>query len=99
MPPGRRRNIQLAQNIAHFIHKKGGVAIAALVSPYKDQRDAFRDTIGSENYKEIYVHTTTDRGRTKFHVSDYEPPSKDFIDIDTTDTPVEISFKQLLNQL
>jgi adenylylsulfate kinase len=83
---GRRKNIELAQNIAKFIHKKGDVAIVSLVSPYKDQRDTFKSTMG-EDLVEVYVHTTDIRGREQFHVENYQPPTEFFIDIDTTNRP------------
>jgi adenylylsulfate kinase-like enzyme len=83
---GRRKNIELAQNIAKFIHKKGDVAIVSLVSPYKDQRDIFKSTMGKDLI-EVYVHTTDIRGREQFHVENYQPPTEFFIDIDTTNRP------------
>jgi adenylylsulfate kinase-like enzyme len=83
---GRRKNIELAQNIARFIHKKGDVAIVSLVSPYKDQRDTFKSTMGKDLI-EVYVHTTDIRGREQFHVENYQPPTEFFIDIDTTNRP------------
>ena len=39
---GRRKNIELAQNIAKFLNTKGINAAVSLVSPYKDQRDYFK---------------------------------------------------------
>lgn len=83
---GRRKNIELAQNIAKFIHKKGDVAIVSLVSPYKDQRDTFKSIMGKDLI-EVYVHTTDIRGREQFHVENYQPPTEFFIDIDTTNRP------------
>lgn len=83
---GRRKNIELAQNIAKFIHRKGDVAIVSLVSPYKDQRDTFKSVMGKD-LVEVYVHTTDIRGREQFHVENYQPPTEFFIDIDTTNRP------------
>jgi adenylylsulfate kinase-like enzyme len=83
---GRRKNIELAQNIAKFIHRKGDVAIVSLVSPYKDQRDTFKSTMGKD-LVEVYVHTTDIRGREQFHVENYQPPTEFYIDIDTTNRP------------
>jgi adenylylsulfate kinase len=86
---GRRKNIELAQHISHFLNNKGETVIVSLVSPYKDQREEFKEKMG-DNIKEIYVHTTEIRGRENFHVADYQPPIDRFIDVNTTDcTPEE----------
>jgi adenylylsulfate kinase len=96
---GRRKNVELAQHLAHFIHNKGGVALVSLVSPYKDQRDSFRELIGYDNIKEIYVHTTEERGREKFFVENYQPPTENFIDCDTTIDNEFQSYRKLLQKL
>lgn len=95
---GRRKNVELAQNIAYFMHKKGYLVLVSLVSPYKDQREAFKARLG-DSIKEIYVHAFTDRGRTQFHVANYEPPTENYIDIDTTNATEFESLKQLLTQI
>jgi len=96
---GRRKNVELAQHLAHFIHNKGGVALVSLVSPYKDQRDSFKGLIGDDNIKEIYVHTTQDRGREHFFVEGYQPPMENFIDCDTTIDNEFQSYRKLLEKL
>ena len=96
---GRRKNVELAQHLAHFIHNKGGVALVSLVSPYKDQRDSFKQLIGDDNIKEIYVHTTQDRGREHFFVEGYQPPIENFIDCDTTIDNEFQSYRKLLQKL
>jgi adenylylsulfate kinase-like enzyme len=96
---GRRKNVELAQHLAHFIHNKGGVALVSLVSPYKDQRDSFRGLIGDDNIKEIYVHTTQERGREQFFVENYQPPTENFIDCDTTEDNEFQSYRKLLQKL
>jgi adenylylsulfate kinase-like enzyme len=96
---GRRKNVELAQHLAHFIHNKGGVALVSLVSPYKDQRDSFKQLIGDDNIKEIYVHTTQDRGREHFFVEGYQPPMENFIDCDTTIDNEFQSYRKLLEKL
>jgi adenylylsulfate kinase-like enzyme len=93
---GRRLNIQRAQDIAHFMHSKGYNVIVSLVSPYRDQREAFKF---STSVVEIYVHTTEDRGRNQFHVEEYEPPLENFIDIDTTIKNETDSYYELLKKL
>ena len=37
---GRMKNIELAQHLSHFLHKKGQNVVVSLVSPYKDQRES-----------------------------------------------------------
>jgi adenylylsulfate kinase len=96
---GRRKNVELAQHLAHFIHNKGGVALVSLVSPYKDQRDSFKELIGDGNIKEIYVHTTEERGREKFFVENYQPPTENFIDCDTTEDNEFQTYRKLLVKL
>ena len=96
---GRRKNIELAQHIAHFLDNKGQDVVVSLVSPYKDQRDSFKEKIGNEKIHEIYVHTTETRERDHFHVKDYQSPTENFIDADTTNcTPTE-TLTQILKQL
>jgi adenylylsulfate kinase len=89
----------LAQHLAHFIHNKGGVALVSLVSPYKDQRDSFKNLIGDDNIKEIYVHTTEERGREQFFVHNYEAPTENFIELDTTKDTEFQSYKKLIQHL
>ena len=84
---GRRKNIELAQNIAHFLHNKKMNPIVCLVSPYKDQRENFKQKMGKD-IVELYIHTNEIRGRESFHVEGYEKPLENFIDIDTTNITV-----------
>jgi adenylylsulfate kinase len=90
---GRRQNIQRAQDIAQFLNAKGSNVIVSLVSPYKDQRDNFKQ---NSNVVEIYVHTDEIRGREQFHVQNYEPPTENFIEINTTNTTVEECIEKIL---
>jgi len=93
---GRRKNIELAQQIAEFLHKKGKDVVVSLVSPYKDQREKFKEKMG-QNLFEIYIHTTELRGREDFFVKEYEPPTENFLSIDTTDEFVEESVFKVLD--
>lgn len=93
---GRRKNIERAQDIALFLHNKGYIVLMSLVSPYKDQRDTFKKLA---DVIEVYVHTSEVRGRENFHVSNYEPPTENFIDIDTTIDTVEETSNKLLKKL
>lgn len=93
---GRRKNIQRAQDIARFLTRKDTTVVMSLVSPYKDLRDELKkDSL----VVEIYLHTTEDRGRNHYHVENFEPPTENFIDIDTTNKTEEETFKILIKKL
>jgi adenylylsulfate kinase len=93
---GRRKNIELAQQIAQYLHKKGSDVVVSLVSPYKDQRDRFKEKMG-DNLVEIYIHTTEIRGREDFFVKEYEKPTERYLSINTTNESVEESTKKVLD--
>lgn len=93
---GRMKNIELAQNLAYFMHSKSLDVIVSLVSPYREQREEFKSKLGNQ-IKEIYVHTTNIRGREQFHVADYEQPLDNYINIDTTEYSVDECVKQILS--
>ena len=95
---GRMKNVERAQNIAQFLHHKGNTVVVSFVSPYKEQREEFKQKMG-ENLTEIYVHTTEERGKEKFHVVDYEPPIENFIDCDTTKSTEYNTFLNLRRKL
>ena len=90
---GRRQNIQKAQDISQFLYAKGNSVIVSLVSPYKDQRDNFKQ---NPNVVEIYVHTDEIRGREQFHVQNYEQPTENYIEINTTNTTVEECIEKIV---
>ena len=93
---GRMKNIELAQHLSHFLHKKGQNVVVSLVSPYKDQRDAFKHKLG-KGILEYYIHTTDIRGREDYHVDRYEAPTEDFCGIDTTNISPLNSLKQIIS--
>jgi adenylylsulfate kinase-like enzyme len=63
--------------------------VVSIVSPYKEVRDQFKEKMGSD-IAEFYVHASVERGREHFHVADYEAPTDNFIEVDTTyDSPQE----------
>lgn len=92
---GRRKNIELAQQISEYLHNKGKHVFVSLVSPYKDQRDKFKSKMG-DNLTEVYVHTTEVRGREEYFVQEYKKPSGKFIDIDTTNVSIGDSSNMIL---
>lgn len=93
---GRRKNIQRAQDIARFLSRKDTTVVISLVSPYKDLRDELKkDSL----VVEIYLHTTEDRGRNHYHVENFQPPTENYIDIDTTNKSENETFKILIEKL
>jgi adenylylsulfate kinase len=93
---GRENNIRTAQSIALYLDNKGYDVVVSLVAPYKELREEFKSRTQT---REIYVHTEEERGREQFHVQDYEAPTENFIDLDTTDDSPEGSLVYLINQL
>ena len=92
---GRRKNIELAQQIAQYLTNKGKDVLVSLVSPYKDQRDKFKEKMG-DNLVEIYVHTSQTRGREDYFVKEYVQPTEKYLDLDTTNESIEVSAKKVL---
>lgn len=95
---GRVVNVGTAQKIAHYLHNQGHDVIVSLVAPYIDQREDFKELLGS-GIQEIYVHTSEPRQRDHFKAIAYVAPSENFIDIDTTEDTPEQSFSKLISQL
>ncbi len=91
---GREKNITTAQKIAHFLYNKKFIVIVSLVAPYKNLREKFKSLVP---VCEIYLHTTEVRGREKFFAKDYECPTENFLNIDTTKKTVEECVDEILN--
>ena len=95
---GRIDNVNGAQKIAHYLHNQGHVVVVSLISPFRWQREEFKNHL-KENIIEIYVHTNIKRERDEFKVNYYEEPIENFIKIDTTfDSPNE-SLKKIIEQI
>ena len=95
---GRRKNIERAQDIALFMSNKGFEVVVSLVSPFINQRENFKSKLG-DNIKEIYVQTKNIRGREDFHVTEYEQPISNFVEIDTTNRSIVESSVELFSKL
>lgn len=87
---GRKKNVEIAQSLSHYLHNKGFIVLVSLVSPYLHQREAFKEKLKND-ILEVWVHTKDVRGREKYFVEDYEPPQKSYLDLDTTNTPISKS--------
>jgi adenylylsulfate kinase len=95
---GRRKNIELAQNIAEFLHNKRFHPVVSLVSPYRDQREKFKEKIGREIF-EVYVYTTKIRGREQYFVKDYQEPTENYLSVCTDDMTPEACASYILTQI
>lgn len=79
---GRKRNIELAQNIAKFINSKQSDVIVSLISPFREQRESFKADMGND-IVEIWVWCDEIRSPYTTH---YEQPQQEFISINTNNT-------------
>lgn len=95
---GREENIKRAQDIAKFILAQGNSVIVSLVAPYKELRESFKEELGNL-LVEFYVHTTDIRGREHFHTDEYEQPTDNYVDIDTTNVNPQISLNKVIENL
>ena len=92
---GRINNIRTAQSIAMFLDNKGHSVVVSVVAPYKWLRDEFKSR---HKVNEIYLHTTEIRGREHYFVEDYDPPSDDFLDLDTTNISVDECIDKIVKE-
>jgi adenylylsulfate kinase len=95
---GRIQNIRNAQMIAEYVYKNGCDVVVTLVSPYLEIREEFKKRIGDDLY-EFYVHTSKKRERDQFKVSDYEAPTENFFNVDTTKDNHVQSFTKIVHYL
>lgn len=90
----RLKNVELAQNIALFLSSKKRNVIVSVVSPYRKQRELFKN---KANVIEIYLETTR-LAKSKFVVKDYEKPLINFITLETSNL-INKSLEELLVKL
>lgn len=93
---GRINNIRTAQSIAMYLDNKGQNVVVSVIAPYKWLRDEFKKR---HKVNEIYLHTTEVRGREHYFVEDYEKPTDNFLDLDTTEISVETSLEKIMDYI
>ena len=96
---GRITNIRNAHMITEYLHNNGCDVVVSLVAPYEWLREEFKEKIGLQEFQEFYVHTSEKRERDHFHSKDYVSPTKDFIDVNTTNISPNDSFSKIINTL
>ena len=82
---GRRKNIQFAINMAKVMENKGYLVLVSLVSPYRDMRTG----------QVFYLKSSRDL-RKEYWVDNYEPPIKNYIELDT-DKPIKECIDEILD--
>lgn len=83
---GRYENIRTAQKIARFLQSKDHQVIVSLVAPYKELREELKSTT---KVCEVYLQYNGDRGKNKFLSTEYEPPTENFLHLDTSIKTIE----------
>lgn len=94
---GRIKNLNRASDIAHYLNSTTDKdVILALVYPYEEVRD-YLNSLGSE-VKWVYLMYEVDRGREKFHVSDFDYPEiGEVLHLNTEWLEIEDCKNQILN--
>jgi adenylylsulfate kinase len=90
----REEQTRILQNFIGYVADQGITVIIATVNPYRNIREEFKKT--RTDVIEIYVHKSVARSRESFNATDYEVPTENFIDIDTTTDTVDESFAKVL---
>lgn len=54
----RQENIRRIAEVCKLMNAAGLIVIASFISPYREDREAAREVIGAENFREIYVSTS-----------------------------------------
>ena len=57
-PEDRTENIRRIAEISKLFIDAGLVVLAAFVAPYEKDREAIKQTVGAENYTEVFVNTS-----------------------------------------
>lgn len=95
---GRIKNLNRASDIAHFINSLGFNVTLAVVYPYKEARDYLNSL--TTDVRWIYLTYDGERGREKFHVQDFDVPSKEeALHINTSECSIEEAILQINNYI
>ena len=92
---GRINNIRTAQSIAMYLDNKGQNVVVSVIAPYKWLREEFKER---HKVNEIYLYTTEIRGREDYFAEGYEAPTRNFLDLDTTNISVEDSIEKIVKE-
>ena len=96
---GRLQNLNRASDIAHYLNSTTGKhVILSLVYPYEDARNYLNSL--TTNVKWIYLSYEGQRGREKFHVSDFEiPKNGEILKLNTSISSIDDCLSVIQNYL
>ena len=93
---GRRKNIKFGHNLAINSDTTNDYTVLALVSPFKDLRESLKNN-KKHTVKEIYLHSN--RIKEGKMVDYYEPPTDNYLDIDTDKCTIQKSLKLITDYI
>lgn len=95
---GRRRNVERLQLVAALLDRAGYDVAVAAVSPYRDQREAFK---AEQNVLEVFVHGATGHWDQQYEGAEcaYEPPDSEFLDLDTGELSVDRAIELVVGEM
>lgn len=83
------------QLIAEYLSNNGCDVVVSVLSPSREIRESFKDKVGVSSFQEFYIHKST----KKRYSTDYQPPTDNFFEVDTTKDKPEHSFTKIVNYL
>jgi adenylylsulfate kinase-like enzyme len=94
---GRIKNLNRASDIAHYLNDKGlKHVVLSLVYPYKEAREYLNSL--SNNVFWVYLTYDGERGREKFHVKDFDPPTEErILHLNTSELTINDCINKILN--
>jgi adenylylsulfate kinase-like enzyme len=87
-----------AQIISNFLSENNCDVVVAITDISKKHRDEFKSRM-NDNIIEIYVHNNRKKNKDLQKVDEYEAPTENFFDLDTTSDNSTQSFTKLIHHL
>jgi adenylylsulfate kinase-like enzyme len=91
-------DVTKTQIISKFLNTKGCDVVVSINSPNREQREIFKK-VCKENIVEIYIHNTRKKVKEENKNIDFQEPTEDYFDLDTTsENPIQ-SFNKVIHFL
>ncbi len=90
--------LEEAQIISTFLLENNCDVVVAMTDISKKNREEFKSRI-NDNIVEIYVHSNRKKNKQLLHLDEYEAPTENFFDLDTTSDNSTQSFTKLIHYL